>query len=301
MPKDPTELLDRMSDLPLLPDVATHIMSIADDPGTGAIDLANVMAADQALTGKLIHLCNSAYYGFGRRVSSVREAVTILGFDQVREVAISMSMMNAFSRNTTANDAFDLDLFWGHSVAVAVTARSVARRTRSAKPEDAFTAGILHDIGRLVLRESMPFQFAEALAHTRATGTPLHESELQTTGYDHADVGRALSERWSFPTHLIEAVAGHHEEGLSPQVHGIAGVLAQSNRLGLHYGLCCGFDVDESFEPGELPRELSETEADAGGIGTVVERAFAFIASASGRPQNWYAGNFPESEQRRSA
>ncbi len=109
MPKDPTELLDRMSDLPPLPDVATHIMSIADDPGTGAIDLANVMAADQALTGKLIHLCNSAYYGFGRRVSSVREAVTILGFDQVREVAISMSMMNAFSRNTTANDAFDLD------------------------------------------------------------------------------------------------------------------------------------------------------------------------------------------------
>ena len=296
MAKDATELLERMSELPPLPDVAARIMSIADDEGTSAADLANVLAADQALTGKLIHLCNSAYYGFGRRVGSVREAVTVLGFDQVREVAISMSMMNAFSRNTMATDAFDLDLFWGHSVAVAVAAESIARRTRAAKPQDAFTAGILHDVGRLVLRSAMPFQFGEAVAHTRATGTPLQESELQTTGYDHAEVGRALGELWSFPDHLLDAVAGHHEEDLSPHVHGLAGVVAQSNRLGLHYGLCCGFDVDEAFEPGEPPKDLAEIEAAAGGIDRVVDRAFSFIASASGRPQKWYRGNAPDGE-----
>ena len=297
MSEDARDLLERIDDLPPLPAVAARVMSIADDQNTSAADLGNVLAADQALTAKLIRLCNSAYTGYGRRVSSVREAVTVLGFAQVREVAVSMSLMNAFARPAQANDPFDLDLFWGHSVAVAVAGDSVARRTRAAKPQDAFTAGILHDIGRLILRTAMPFEFSEAMAHTRATGTPLHESELQTTGYDHADVGRALGEMWSFPDLLIEAVWAHHDESLSPQVHGLTGVLAQCNRLALHYGLCCGYDVDDSFEPAPLPKDLAEIEADAGGIDRVLDRAFAFIEAASGKPQTWYQSNPQEGER----
>ena len=288
MGMDAVALLDRVDDLPPLPAVATRVMTIVDDENASATDLANVLAADQALTAKLIRLSNSAYYGFGRKVSSVRDAITVLGFNQVRDIAVSMSVMHAFSRPAPTDDGFDLDLFWGHSVAIAVAGESVSRRMRAAKPQDAFTAGILHDIGRLVLRMTMPVPFADALAYTRETGTPLHLSEVEATGYDHAEIGRALGERWSFPQHLIEAVWSHHDESLTPQVDGLPGVVAQCNRLALHYGLCCGFDIDAPTEPLPVPPDLAEVEAAAGGIDHVLDRAFAFIEAASGTPQNWY-------------
>lgn len=284
---DTDALLARIDDLPPLPAVAARVMSMADDDRTNAMDLAQVLSTDQALTAKLIRISNSAYYGFARRVSTVREAVVMLGFKQVRQVAVGASLINAFrgSRGTSA-DPFNLDLFWGHSVAVAVAGEALAKKTRAARPEDAFTAGILHDIGRLVLRQVMPGEFALAVNRARTTGEPLHEAEFAITGYAHDDIGRALGEKWKFPMHLIDAVRCHHDERLTPHNDGLAGVIAQSNRLALHYGLFCGYDLD--IEPAELPTDLEAIDDACGGIDRVLDRAFSFIESASGAPERWY-------------
>lgn len=261
---------------------------MADDDRTSAMDLAQVLSTDQALTAKLIRISNSAYYGFARRVSTVREAVVMLGFKQVRQVAVGASLINTFRGSKGVDDPFDVDLFWGHSVAVAVAAEFLAKKTRAARPEDAFTAGILHDIGRLVIRQVLPQEFAAAVSMARSTGMPLHEAEMQTTGYAHDDVGRALGERWKFPGHLIEAVRCHHDERLTPANDGLAGIIAQSNRLALHYGLYCGYDM-EGGEMLPVPADLEDVEAACGGIDRVLERAFSFIESASGAPDRWYA------------
>lgn len=285
---DAAALLEKIDDLPPLPAVAARVMGMADDDRTSAMDMAQVLSTDQALTAKLIRVSNSAYYGFARRVSTVREAVVMLGFKQVRQVAVSASLMNAFTTKKDPDDVFDLDLFWGHSVAVAVAAENLAKKTRSAKPEDAFTAGILHDIGRLVLRKVMPAEFLQAVAEARRGTYTLGEAELEFTGYAHDDIGRALGERWKFPTHLVDAVSCHHDYTLTPAGDGLAGVVAQADRLAHHYGLYCGYDV-EGAALQELPRDLAEVEAACGGIERVLERAFSFIESASGRPERWFA------------
>ena len=263
-------------------------MGMADDDRTSAMEMAQVLSTDQALTAKLIRVSNSAYYGFARRVSTVREAVVMLGFKQVRQVAVGASLMNAFNSKKDPNDVFDLDLFWGHSVAVGVAAENLAKKTRSAKPEDAFTAGILHDIGRLVLRKAMPAEFQQAVAEARRGTYTLAEAELEFTGYSHDDLGRALGERWKFPNHLVDAVRCHHDYDLTPAEDGLAGVVAQADRLAHHYGLYCGYDVaGAALQP--LPADLVEIEAGCGGIERVLERAFSFIESASGTPEHWFA------------
>ncbi len=286
--RDANEILDRVDELPPLPAVAARIMSMADEERTSALDLAQVISTDQALTAKLIRVSNSAYYGFARRVSTVREAVLVLGFKQVRQLVVGASVMNGFKRNWALDDgAFDLDLFWGHSVATAVGAEAIAKATHTARPEDAFTAGILHDIGRLVICQVMPTEFASAVSRAKQSHTSLHETERELTGYDHAEVGRALGERWRFPWHLAEAIATHHDESLQP-ADGLGGVIAQANRLALHYGLYCGYD-DEHGSVGPMPADLAAIEQKAGSIDRVLERALAFIESASGSPDRWHA------------
>ncbi len=284
--RDAKELLSRVQELPPLPAVAARVMRMADDDKTSAMDLSQVLSADQALTAKLIKISNSAYYGFARRVSTVREAVLVLGFKQVRQVAVGTAIMTAF-KGPKRDDVFDLDLFWGHSVAVAVAAEALAKKTRAAKPEDAFTAGILHDIGRLVIRQAMPDEFRTAVTWARNGECSLHEAELEATGYAHDEVGRALGEEWKFPMHLIDAIAGHHNEALTPGNDGVAGVVAQANSMVLHFGLYCGYDLE--VVPAALPPHLLEIEAASGGIDRALDRAFSFIESASGTPETWYA------------
>ncbi|MGE3075270.1 MAG: HDOD domain-containing protein [Dehalococcoidia bacterium] len=287
MGKDANELLNRVDDLPPLPAVAAKVMGMAEDDKTSAMDLAQVLATDQALTAKLIRISNSAYYGFARRISTVREAVVMLGFKQVRQVSVGASMMNTFKRSGVS-DGFDLDLFWGHSVGVAVAAEALAKKTLGAKPEDAFTAGILHDIGRLVLRQVLPQEFSQAISIARTGEMSLHDAELEVTGYAHDEIGQALGERWKFPGHLVDAVRCHHDESLTAAADGLAGVIAQSNRLLLHYGLFCGYDLDMGqVEP--LSPELEQVESACGGMDRVLAKAFSFIESASGTPETWYA------------
>jgi len=262
-------------------------MGMADDDRTSALQLAQVLSTDQALTAKLIRISNSAFYGFARRVSTVREAILVLGFKQVRQLAVGTALMNLFAPRRPG-EVFDLDLFWGHSVAVAVAAETVARKTRRAKPEDAFTAGILHDIGRLAIRQLMPEEFDRAVELAITGDCSLHAAECTMTGYSHEDVGRALGEKWKFPPHLIDAVCDHHNPRLKIEEDGLAGIIAQCNRWVLHYGLFCGYDIP-CGQPGPLPLELMVIEEACRGIDTVLERAFAFIESASGTPARWYS------------
>ncbi|MDZ7727160.1 MAG: HDOD domain-containing protein [Dehalococcoidia bacterium] len=285
MGNDVHTLLDQIEELPPLPAVAAKVMAMADDDNCSALDLAQVLSADQALTAKMIKISNSAYYGFARKVSTVREAVVVLGFKQVQQLAVTTSLMNAWSQRPSKDEAFNMDLFWGHTVAVAIAAESIAKKSRVARPEDGFTAGILHDIGRLVLKMTMPDAFHEAVLLARE-GTPLHQAELACTGYDHQVIGKALGEGWKFPGHLVDAVACHHDQRQTPAEDGLAGVVAQADRLILHYGLYCGYDLEGDVPP--MPGDLARWEEACGGIDRVLERSFAFIESASGKPQRWF-------------
>ena len=174
----------------------------------------------------------------------------------------------------------------GKDAAGLLSRETLAKKSFAVKPEDAFTAGILHDIGRLVIRQVMPAEFARAVVMARGGECSLHIAEQIATGYSHDEVGKALGELWKFPGHLVDAVRCHHDESLTPG-DGLPGVIAQANRLVLHYGLYCGYDL-EFGDLAPLPPDLAEVEAACGGIERVLNRAFSFIESASGTPETWY-------------
>lgn len=288
MGKDLSALLERIDELPPLPAVAAKVMALAEDDRTSAIDLAHVLSTDQGLTAKLIRTSNSAFYGFARKVSTVREAIVVLGFRQVRQVALGTSMMSAFRLPSRLAEVFDVDLFWGHSVAVAVAAEAIAKRTRAGRAEDAFTAGILHDIGRLGFCLLEPERMREAVLLAQGRGLPLADAEREVLSLDHQQFGEAIGRRWKFPAHLLEAVARHHDSSLMPEMDGLPGAVAQAHRLVLHYGLYCGYESEAATAPPPLPADLERYEVMTGGIERVLERAFAFIEAASGTPNRWY-------------
>ena len=282
-----SQLLDQIGDLPVVPAVAMRVLEFAQDDSGGAAELAAILSTDPALSAKLIKISNSAYYGFTRHFGTVREAVIVLGFKQVRKVAVAASIIDAFKRPRSPIDGFDLNLFWGHSLAVAIISEFAARTYNIGNPADAFTAGILHDIGRLALRQARPYEFGRALEFARTTGEPLRDIELRETGFSHEEMGHALAERWNFPGYLADAIGSHHDSLLDTEHHGLAAVIAMADQLALHFGVNSGYEGNGSPAT-ELPKALADMEAACGGMDSVLGRARAFVESVTGQPNRWF-------------
>ena len=283
MEKDAGRLVRGVTDLPPVPLVASRVMALVQERRTTADSLARVVSTDQALTGKLIRMSNSAELAFGRRCSTVKEAVHLLGFLQVRQVAVASSLMGLFDGTLPNETWFDADLFWAHSLTVAVAAEMLAKSTGKAKPDDAFTAGILHDIGRLVIRRALPAEFRAAGEMALESGIPIHEAELTTTGYSHERVGRALARQWQFPSPLVTAIATHHDESLTVDEHGLRGIVAVADRMVLRAGITCGYYGEQS-EPQPMDAELESAERLAGGMTAVLSKAAWFMDGTLGPP-----------------
>jgi putative nucleotidyltransferase with HDIG domain len=282
---DAHALLERFETLPVIPAVAARVLSLSDD-ATSALEVSQVISADPVLTATLLRVSNSAYYGFSRRLSTVREAVLLLGFKQVRQIAVGASVMRAWKRGDSA-DGFDMDLFWGHCMSVAVLAEMAARKFNAGRPEEAFTAGILHDVGVLALRQALPVQF-RAVMKAAAAGAPMLDAERELAGLTHTEIGAALAERWQLPERLVEAIAGHHHVGPTDRIEGLADVVCAADQVAERYGVRCGFAAGPIPATVQLPEQLATLEIACGGMGAVLERAYAFISNVSGRPGNWY-------------
>ena len=219
-PQSRAEHLRRISqsllNLPTLPTLAARLLDLVDNPATNASTLAQFMSQDQVITARLLKMCNSAYYGLGREVTSVHQSVVMLGFDMVREIALGVSVINAF-KSARGLEGFDISGFWDHSSAVGLVARRVAKGWQPALVSEAFTAGLLHDIGKVVLIQYLPDEFAETLATAKAQGRNLFEVEREVFGTDHGQIGSWLAERWKLPKTLCDAMAFHHDLDRAPE------------------------------------------------------------------------------------
>jgi putative nucleotidyltransferase with HDIG domain len=200
-------------DLPTIPVLLARIVAVVDGERSSTRDLVEVMQRDQALSGRVLRLANSGFFGFAREVSTVSRAVMILGFGTVRSLALGVKVWESFM---TGASALKLAELWEHSALVGAAARLVAQRTRAADPEEIFTAGLLHDIGRTVLALRFPAEYA-AVVYAAASdpATPLVEHERAAFGIDHAQAGAWLAETWGLPPTVVESAA-MHEETIAP-------------------------------------------------------------------------------------
>jgi HD-like signal output (HDOD) protein len=202
--------LERIEDIPALPAALVRIWDLATNMESSAEDLGKALGSDPGLTGSVLRLANSAYLGFPRKVSTVRQAVVVLGFETVRNLATGASVFRALRGNR-----MDADALFRHGLATAVAARILVERCTPREAGTAFCAGVLHDLGKLVAAAFLPDAHAEVGAAV-ARGEDYDEAELAALGMPHTRVGEWFALRWSFPEELAAAVRWHHAPADAP-------------------------------------------------------------------------------------
>ena len=202
-------IIQGILDLPSLPTVVAKIVELVDNPKTNARTLARLISSDPALTARILKLANSSYYGFPRRIGTINLAIVVLGFNSVRDLAVSASIVDRLNLEP-GNHRFDMSGFWDHSLGVAIAARMLLKLGSARVIGEAFVAGLLHDIGRLVIVRYMPAEYARISALVRNGGVALWEAERQVLMMDHAQIGALLCRYWHLPENLCEAISWHH-------------------------------------------------------------------------------------------
>ncbi len=200
----------RIQELGACPYVVSKILSVSRDAKTGARDLAQVVGTDHALTAKLLKIANSALYGAKGKITQISQAVTRTGFRSVLELAMGISVTEAFSKKGSVKGGLSRPGFWTHSLAVGLVARRLALHAKRESAEEAFVAGLLHDIGKPLLEECFPAEYRHAVDLAGALKMPIRSAEREVFGADHCFFGGVLLKSWGLPASLVGAAMHHH-------------------------------------------------------------------------------------------
>jgi HD-like signal output (HDOD) protein len=201
----------RAGTLASLPTIYFHVEKAINHPTSSAVDIAKVLGNDQALSARLLRIANSAFYGFPRRVEGVAEAVRIIGTRQLHDLVLATVVLTRFKGVDPR--LVSMSSFWRHSLACGIAARMFATMRRETNTERFFVAGLLHDVGSLVLYQQFPDRAIQALTRHREGHIPLEEAERAVIGCDHGQVGEALMSLWKLPELYGEVAAHHHSPG----------------------------------------------------------------------------------------
>ena len=197
-----------VSSLPSISGVIFTIENMIDDPNSSASDMEAVISSDPALTARILRIANSAFYGLSHKISSLSQAITILGLNALRNIIVTAEVFDSFP--VDKNVVFDRYLFWKHSIATACAARTIAELSKYDKYEEVFIGGLLHDIGKLVLEEFFENEFRLVLNQVKMQKISLIEAENRILGFNHCDVGKKITSYWNFPEFFVDCAAYHY-------------------------------------------------------------------------------------------
>lgn len=237
-------LTEEMVALPTLPLVASRVIEAVARPDTSADEVARILSLDPSLTARTLRLANSDFYGFPRKVGTVELAVVVLGPTTLRDLVLSASVFQTLGESDAGMEGL-----WNHSLACGVVARSLAERCGYRLSGEAYAAGLLHDIGKVVLRQTDPECFRAVIAMVEEQGEPMEDAERGLFGSSHAEVGAWLAERWGLPADLVEAIACHHRPEAAKRNKELAALVHVANSLTDRAGL--------SWPKGAVSRPLS--------------------------------------------
>lgn len=201
------KLVFKSETIPTLPVIYKQIKDAVEDPDTSFEDIARIVCNDQSLSARLLRLANSAFYGYPSSVSSIPDALTVIGLQQFKNMALSTCVMDMFK--SMPNSRINMEQFWRKSIACGLCARIMALQLREANSERFFLGGLMHRIGRLILFKELPKQSDEIIAQASSRKLHTYHVENEVFGFNHADVGGALLQHWKLPSALGELV-GHY-------------------------------------------------------------------------------------------
>ena len=230
----PQEVIQNLGDLPPLPRIATQVIRISADSDTSNHQLQNLIRLDQALSAQVLRVANSAIFGMVREVTTLTQAVMTLGFSTARSVVVAASIKNLFSRGPVGQKE---RLLWEHALVTAIAGSAYSRVMRIPEAEEAFLAGLMHDIGKSVLTLKFPERYGAVLMGLPDESSDGISRELDAFGFDHTMVGEALLQAWNISDSITTAVRWHHDPIQAPLEHRrLAALVSLGNQLALDLG-----------------------------------------------------------------
>ena len=203
-------IIDKVKGLPTLPSIIHQVLTLVQDEGTSARKLGNLISYDQAISSRLLKVANSAYYGLMREIATVQHAIVILGFKEVKSLTLGITVFDAIN-NTNKEASLNREEFWMHSIGCALAGQIICKKVRGVDAETTFTAALLHDIGKLVLDSFFTQEYGKVLDRVHLHGMSMVEAEEKVMGFNHANVGGLLCDRWKFPPMLVAPISFHHQ------------------------------------------------------------------------------------------
>ncbi|HEX9746569.1 MAG TPA: HDOD domain-containing protein [bacterium] len=224
------KFLEMAKDLPTLPTVVAQVMVTLDQPTSSARDLERLVANDQAIAARLLKLANSAFYGLPGKVTSLGRAITLLGFNTVRSLVLTIGVIDKFN-GAKGSESFDRGDFWEHSLSVAVASRILATKDPGLNPDEAHIAGLLHDMGTIILDSCVPEKFEEAMTRWKNGDGEQSQYEREVIGLTHEEAGALVATKWRFPDFIKESMAYHHHPNEAQQHPEVVQVVALANEM----------------------------------------------------------------------
>jgi len=252
-----SQVISNIRTLPTPPIVFEQIQKKINDPDVSVNDIASILAEDPAMSVKVLKLTNSAFYGLSREVDSVQHAVMIIGLEAVKNLVLSASVLGMFKSNSS-NKAFH-DEFWRHSLSSAVVAKILSREYKGGRvlnPDTAFTGGLIHDIGKMIMCCFIPDKFSEIQQYNR-TNPEMSDLQVETIvlGFSHAQLGRQLGKTWKLPGKMADTIGYHHSPDLENDSGEYAHLICLANYLA-HLGTVSEEDQMDKYTLPDSTREM---------------------------------------------
>lgn len=235
------EILNIANHIPPFPKVALQVMKMLDNPEVQAKDLAEFIQYDSAITANLLKTCNAAYFGLTRKVSSLDDALVVVGQDILKDIIIASSSARFYKGGAGEGYKLEQGDLWKHSVATAIMAKLISAHFKEVDPGLAFTAGLLHDIGKRFLSSFVADDFEKIMVRGHSEGCSFIQAEKEILGVDHAELGAMIMKKWEFSEELIAAVKAHHDPNALNGSQ-LTALVALSNTLVISLGVGLGAD-----------------------------------------------------------
>lgn len=235
------EILSLVKHVPPFPKVAQRVSEMLNDSEVSATALAEVIQYDQVITANVLKICNAAYFGLPRKVSSLDDALVIVGNDTLREIIITSSSARFYKGAAGEGYKLDQGELWKHSIAVGIMAKELVKYVKGVEPGSAFTAGLLHDIGKRFLSSFVADDFKKIMMKVVQDNCSFVEAEKELVGASHAELGGMILSQWGFPKEIELAVLQHHDPDALEKDPLIA-IVALANTLVITMGIGVGAD-----------------------------------------------------------